>query len=421
VGCWREVAGVGARHTAPAVALNHLQAGLDMLALVPEGEQRRRFEADLLFSSAAMAVTVDGWNSARGERALRRARELYLELGDTAAANRATYALAGLHEYRGEFDRSQALMAQRLQTAAGDERALVELHDILACSAFHLGEFRDALHHAEEAVSRYDAVRDRAALAVVGENPFVTSQHWAAYSLWFTGRVDTAVKRSDAAVRMARRPDHAFSLCLALEAAAVLRQFRREPDRVLALAEEMRTLAVEGGLAYRQATAGVLLGWARGCLGEPAEGCHQLDAALDAYRRTGAAMDLPYFLVLHAEVARLAGQHQTAQRALDEARTLARARPSFIEPEIERLTGMVLLQTGADPRIVETHLRSALATASEQDALSLQLRAAADLRRLQLTQGRPADAAPLLRSIMDRFTEGLDTVDLQEAAALLAS
>jgi hypothetical protein len=65
-------------------------------------------------------------------------------------------------------------------------------------------------------------------------------------------------------VQMARRPDYAFSLCQALEMAAMLHQLRREPEQVAELASEMQGLAVEGGLPCRQAMAGVLLGWARG-------------------------------------------------------------------------------------------------------------------------------------------------------------
>jgi hypothetical protein len=41
----------------------------------------------------------------------------------------------------------------------------------------------------------------------------------------------------------------------------------------------MQTLAIEGGLPYRQATAGVLLGWARSALGEPAAGCRDLEGS----------------------------------------------------------------------------------------------------------------------------------------------
>ena len=410
---------VAALRNAPAAALEHLRVGLEILALVPDAEERQRAEADLLASSVAMALAVEGWDSPQAEAALQRARELYAAVDDTGSANRMTYWLAGLHEYRGEFDRSRTLLQKRLQTADGEDRELVELHDLLACSLYHLGEFGDAIQHAQEALSRYDSDRDRTALAFVGENAFVTSQHWAAFSLWFTGYPDTALSHSQAAVQMARRPDYAFSLCMGLEMAAMLHQLRREPERVAELAGEMQSLAVEGGLPYRQATAGVLLGWARAALGEPAAGCLDLEAALAEYRRTGAASELPYFLILYADAARLAGSSEVGQRALDEARRLASSRPSFIAPEIDRLDAAILLRAGAEAEVAEKRLRAALATAQDRGALALELRAAADLRRLELAAGRTGDAAGILRAAAAKFTEGHNLPDLRDAIELL--
>jgi len=174
---------VAAVRNAPAAALEHLRAALEMLPRMPDSQERQRSEADLLASSAAMALSVEGWDSPGAQHGLHRARELYVAVNDTGAANRMTYWLAGLHEYRGEFDRSQALMRERLQTGAGEEGELVDLHDLLACSLFHLGEFRESIQHPREALAPYDSDRDRTALAVAGENAFVTSQHWTASHL----------------------------------------------------------------------------------------------------------------------------------------------------------------------------------------------------------------------------------------------
>jgi len=43
-----------------------------MVPLVPDGEERLRTEADLLASSAAMALSVDGWDSSYAEAGLQR-------------------------------------------------------------------------------------------------------------------------------------------------------------------------------------------------------------------------------------------------------------------------------------------------------------------------------------------------------------
>ncbi len=57
--------------------------------------------------------------------------------------------------------------------------------------------------------------------------------------------------------------------------------------------------------------------------------------------------------------------------------------------------------------------------AREQQAKSLELRAATSLARLWRRQGKPDEARELLAPVYDWFTEGFDTPDLQDAKALL--
>jgi predicted ATPase len=65
-------------------------------------------------------------------------------------------------------------------------------------------------------------------------------------------------------------------------------------------------------------------------------------------------------------------------------------------------------------------LQRALDVARCQEAKSLELRAAMSLARLWQHQGRRAEAHALLAPAYGWFTEGFDTIDLQEAKALLA-
>jgi predicted ATPase len=68
---------------------------------------------------------------------------------------------------------------------------------------------------------------------------------------------------------------------------------------------------------------------------------------------------------------------------------------------------------------VEECFRQAIEIARKQQAKSLELRAVMSLSRLWQQQGKKKKARQLLAEIYGWFTEGFDTVDLQEAKALL--
>jgi predicted ATPase len=69
----------------------------------------------------------------------------------------------------------------------------------------------------------------------------------------------------------------------------------------------------------------------------------------------------------------------------------------------------------------EACFQQALATARQQQAKSLELRAAMSLARLRQRQGRREEARQMVAGIYGWFTEGFDTADLQNARALLAA
>jgi predicted ATPase len=67
----------------------------------------------------------------------------------------------------------------------------------------------------------------------------------------------------------------------------------------------------------------------------------------------------------------------------------------------------------------EACLQKALTIARCQSVKSLELRSALSLSRLWQRQGKRAEAQQLLSEVYGWFTEGFDTIDLQEAKALL--
>jgi predicted ATPase len=164
-----------------------------------------------------------------------------------------------------------------------------------------------------------------------------------------------------------------------------------------------------------------LRGWALAASGHEEEGRAQITQGLAASRERRVARDGPYHLALLAEASTQVGQTAAGLEALAEAlATVAQSAARWWEAELHRLRGELLLQSAvAQAGEAEACVQQALAVARRQQAKSLELRAAMSLARLWQRQGKRNKARELLAPIYGWFTEGFDTADLQEAAALL--
>ncbi len=155
--------------------------------------------------------------------------------------------------------------------------------------------------------------------------------------------------------------------------------------------------------------------------GQGEEGMAQVHQGIASFRATGAAVPVPYFCTLLAEVHAHLGHTADGLQALAEAHTLVEQHEErWWEAEVYRLRGVLLLQQTVTQQVeAETCFQRALDVARRQEAKSLELRAAMSLARLWQQQGKRTAAHDLLAPIYGWFTEGFDTADLQEARTLL--
>ena len=133
-------------------------------------------------------------------------------------------------------------------------------------------------------------------------------------------------------------------------------------------------------------------------------------------------LDDDLFLALLAETYGKMGQVEAGLHTLAEALAATDEREQRdMEAELHCLKGDLLLQqTAPDASQAETCFHQALDIARNQQAKSLELRAATSLARLWQSQDKRQEAYDLLAPVYGWFTEGFDTADLQEAKALLS-
>jgi predicted ATPase len=256
----------------------------------------------------------------------------------------------------------------------------------------------------------------------------VTCLSYAAHVLWTLGYPDQGLRRTHEALTRAQQLSHPFSRAFALNFASRLHQRRREPQAAQERAEALIALAREHGFVHLIATGTMVRGWALAEQGQEEDAIILMNRGLEAYRATGSQLGLSRDLALLAEAYVQARRMAEGFATLDEAReVMHKTGGRYFEAELDRLKGEFLLRQAAEtgfqfPAMVEEAencFHQALSIAGCQGAKSLELRAAMSLSRLWQSHGKPAEARSLVAGLYGWFTEGLETIDLQEALALL--
>jgi predicted ATPase len=187
------------------------------------------------------------------------------------------------------------------------------------------------------------------------------------------------------------------------------------------MAEITINLSTEQGFPLWLASGTILRGWALAEQEQTVEGIAQMRQGLSDWRATGAEVCLSYLLALLVETYAKLGQAEDGLAVVAEALIrVEKTRERFWEADLYRLKGELLLKQGQTEMEVEACFRQAIQLAQHQQAKFLELRATVSLARLWQAQGKQVEARQMLAEIYDWFTEGFDTVDLQEAKALLA-
>jgi serine/threonine protein kinase/tetratricopeptide (TPR) repeat protein len=242
----------------------------------------------------------------------------------------------------------------------------------LVSTLYYLGEFEAARQYAKRGVQiwRSGGVQYNPEDL---DAPAVVCLCYEALCQWHMGEIASCHPTMEEAISLAKELNEANSLAVALQFAAFLARYERDPDQVERLASDLIELSTRQNFAFWLAHGTISRGWARSALGNTAEGLALLDAGIRDFRATGAIVGLPCSLVLKAEALYLANRTSEALSALEEAQAVAQRtedREYFVE--LHRLRGVFLAANGADEVKIEASFREAIRIAQEQKSISLE-------------------------------------------------
>jgi len=419
---WDTAGHLAVQRSTMAEAAAHFDKALELMTSLPKSPERRSSELSLQLSLAGAITAAKGWASPQAGQAYARARELCREAPEGPQLARA---LAGAHSFL--HNSAQIRAAHQL----ADESAILSEHrndsDIklithrcLGVTLMFRAEFSRALHHLRQAFNFYNEVEHRPP-KLTPHDVRVTCESFVALTLLLLGQPDQALAQSQRALSWARELSQPYTSAFALHVNCVFHQLHSDASILEERAEELVALATEYGFPHFVGSGTCFRGWAMLALGGSIEeAISRMRWGLATKRATGAEIKVPYYLGLLAEAHGRANRIADGMSLLNEALELVeRTDERWYEAELYRLMAEALI-TNSDQYDAERWLCRALRTARKQDARHWELRAATSLARLWRDQDKRTDARDLLAQIYGCFTEGFDTRDLKEAAALLA-
>jgi predicted ATPase len=420
---WQRAGQHASDRSAHLEAVSHLTTGIELLTTLPETPERTQHALTLYIALGAALLVTKGQAAPEVEHVYAHARALCQQMGETPQLVPVLFGLWRCYATQPQHQTARELGVTLLRLAqrAHDPALAVLAHYALGVTWFYLGALPQARQHLEEGMARYTPDLRRALVFRIGQDPGVGCRAFAALPHWFLGYPEQALACLHEALTLAHELLHPYSLAFARCWAAVVSQCRCDVSAVYEQAEAAVTLATEQGFPLWIAMGTTFRGWALAMQGQGEEGMAQIRQGIAAWRATGAALFIPYFCTVLADVCDHLGHTEDGLQALAEAHSVVEQHEEcWWEAEVYRLRGVLLLRQTMPPQAeAEAWLQRALDVACRQEAKALELRAAMSLSRLWQQQGKRQEVYDLLAPIYHWFTEGFDTADLQEAKALL--
>jgi class 3 adenylate cyclase/predicted ATPase len=405
-------------------AIAHLEAGLAAVDRVSSAAARDVLELGLQSTLGVVYFAAVSYAAPQAQAAFARASALCERIADAAMKVPVLYGMGAFQTMRGDA-RAGHRAFEQLRTeadACGQPRLQLHAHAVLAWSHYNLAEFEQSVAAAERVRKLGDSgavVAPRLGAA----DPRIISECFRAVSLWALGHVDQARSASDGVLSLARTLSDPYSLAYTLNFAALLvPDYCGEHALLIERADEGIRLATELGYPFLEMSGLLWRSWTLAQAGDAAAALATFDGAMRRVDVVGVGYNRAQQLARRARLLLRSGDLGAAQLAV--AQALGQAESSgnlYLMCDVHLAEGEVLLAQGGECRaLAQAAFHMALDAARGQGARSWQLRAAMALARLVAEGEGPAAARALLEPLRATFTEGRDTADLKQAAALLA-
>lgn len=392
----------------------------------PRNADRYTRELHQLRTLSTMLTSCKGYAAPEVEAVYEAIRRIWRQTPDPKEYLPAAWALCRYHLLRGEL-RESAEAGQQLLEHAGDKEypeAFAYSHTALLATSVYQGIVSTAMQHWEVAWELHAGFAFKPKhRSLYDADATVTWFSYSALLLWASGRIRYSTACTDSAVGLARELEGPWSMAQALYFAARLQHLSGDWAKSQSLALQVMQLAQEARLPVWWAEAAVVYGDSRSVEGHHKEGLRWIGEGIDACRRIGARISMPYFLIVKARALARAGQLKRASETAASALAGIRQMGCTLHESEALSLGAELLHRSSpanNPEVANGH-RQAIECASVQGAHSLALRARLAFAKYLISSNALEQVPLLLSDGLAPFREKEESQDIIEARQLLAS
>jgi class 3 adenylate cyclase len=404
-------------------ASRHFASALDVLALLPDDDERKQREIALRLAQRKPLAALEGYRAQVVVDALDRVDELCQAFQDGPQRLPALLGLVQADNLVGDMISCHA----RAQTILRIAEPL-GIPQLLAVAHYMIGNCAMLATSATEADER---MTQALAIAATTEFPapatpddldllsMIPVTH--AMALAQCARPEAAMAALSGSRERAAEFGNDFTRFQSVSLMGIVGYLLHDPEFTKSVAEEAMALGAGRGFHSAEVMATICGGWARASLGDVETGVRDVERGVALAESSGTETGLSLLYVATAHVYRMAGDLSRAEHFLaraDERSERNGEGAMRIQIAYARARNVLELGTG-DPHEAERLLLEVIALACEQGRLSWELLASTDLARLAPQIGNSRDARDRLAGYYARLSEGLERLPALEAKAAL--
>jgi len=409
-----------AQQRSAETAVSHLKRALKLLAKFPQNKEIERRELKLHLLLMRAMLPAMGYTTIQMDSNIARALELCDRLDDKTSQLLVLSFQSSASVLRGNLAITKQIIevAKSIEVHVSDPIFLSHRQLISGVLALVVGEHKSAEKYFKQCESLLDDTEMRLPSMIFGHDPTVLAMGFSSICAWILGFPDEARVRAIRCRRRSQAVGGALSVANGFDLSLSVEQFRRDFEAARQFADSLKACTEKFGVAYNYMRPVAGRNWLLIQAGDATKAVSVLTQDIASAQENNARLFSSLSLTTLAE-AHLANGTTTKGLAIsDEALEIAKGGERVWEAETYRIKGELLRLENQDSAAEEC-FRKSLKVAASQSALSLELRGATSLANLMAENGRKSEARQLLEKTLCRFTEGLESADLQDANSLL--